>query len=171
MTLSSSRAFRPPEIPNTRRRNGKYPCLLDVDCVADVKQGKGKAGIWTLGKAVGMTLSSSRAFRPPEIPNTRRRNGKYPCLLDVDCIAGVERGNGKAGIWAIGMALGMTLSPPRASRPPEISFPFLFERPQLRLFHVYIFCCPFSSYRCEYLGRNSVMTNVNYGFNDLRTTR
>ena len=93
MTLSSSRAFRSPEIPNTRRRNGKYPCLLDVDCVADVKQGKGKAGIWTLGKALGMTLSSSRAFRPPEIPNTRR-NGKYPRLLDVDCVAGVERGKG-----------------------------------------------------------------------------
>ena len=65
-----------------------------------------------------MTLSSSRAFRPPEIPNTRRRNGKYPCLLDVHCVAGVERGKGKAG-----MAFGMTLSSPRASRPPEISFP------------------------------------------------
>ena len=34
---------------------------------------------------------SPRASRPPEIPNTRRRNGKDPCLLDVDCVAGVKK--------------------------------------------------------------------------------
>ena len=49
--------------------------------------------------------------------------------IDVDCVADVKQGKGKAGIWTLGKALGMTLFSPRASCPPEISLPFLFERP------------------------------------------